>query len=151
MSSESAAGRRAAPFPTQRSKWWSISLSWNSRPKTPFRWIESATGPSSSNRGGNWQRAASCDRPLPNLLADKKSAIRMTASIRRIIDTYEPDAALAKASTPPSSWYSDARILALERRSVLSRSWQMVGRAEQARKPGQYLTWEIAGESLLAV
>jgi choline monooxygenase len=39
----------------------------------------------------------------------------------------------------------------LERRMVFSRSWQVVGRAEQVHKPGQYVTWELAGEPLLVV
>ena len=75
----------------------------------------------------------------------------MAASIREIIEAYNPKAPLAKASTPPFSWYSDPRILELEHRAVFSRSWQMVGRADQLREPGQYITCEIAGERLLVV
>jgi choline monooxygenase len=73
----------------------------------------------------------------------------MAVSIRKIIENYNPDAPLAQASTPPASWYTDARIFELEQRTVFSSSWQLVGRADQVREPGQYLTSEIAGEPLL--
>jgi choline monooxygenase len=72
-------------------------------------------------------------------------------SIRQIIDSYDPDAPLAEAWTIPAAWYVDPRIMELERRTVFSRSWQLVGRADQLRKPGQYITWELAGEPLLVV
>ena len=69
----------------------------------------------------------------------------MAVSVKEIIETYNPDAPLAEASTPPSSWYVDPRILELERSTVFARSWQMVGRADQVREPGQYITCELAG------
>ena len=48
----------------------------------------------------------------------------MRATLREIIDSYAPDAPLAEASTIPSAWYLDPRILDLERRTVFARSWQ---------------------------
>jgi choline monooxygenase len=75
----------------------------------------------------------------------------MAVSIRKIIENYNPDAPLAQASTPPASWYADPRIFELEQPSVFSRSWQLIGRADQVREPGQYLTYEIAGEPLLVI
>src|SRR5882724_13427774 len=75
----------------------------------------------------------------------------MAVSIRRIIENYNPGAPLAQASTPPASWYTDPRIFELEQRTVFSSSWQLVGRADQVREPGQYLTSEIAGEPLLVI
>ncbi|HEY7180969.1 MAG TPA: aromatic ring-hydroxylating dioxygenase subunit alpha [Blastocatellia bacterium] len=75
----------------------------------------------------------------------------MEESIKQIIESYNPNAPLAGAWTIPAAWYVDPRIMALEKRTVFSRSWQLVGRAEQVRKPGQYVTWELAGEPLLVV
>ena len=75
----------------------------------------------------------------------------MAASVREIIESYNPDAPLAEACTPPASWYFDQRILELERKTVFSCSWQMVGRVEQIREPGQYITCEVAGEPILVV
>jgi choline monooxygenase len=75
----------------------------------------------------------------------------MEPSIKQIIDSYNPNASLAEASTIPASWYLDPRIMELERRTVFARSWQLVGRADQVREPGQFITWEIGGEPLLVV
>ena len=72
-------------------------------------------------------------------------------TISEIITAYNPAAPLAEAWTLPAPWYVDPRVLDLERRTVFSRSWQMVGRAEQVREPGQFLTGEVAGEPILVV
>jgi len=75
----------------------------------------------------------------------------MAASVKEIIDAYNPDAPLAEALTPPSSWYVDPRIFELERSSVFTRSWQMVGRADQVRESGQYISGELAREPVLVI
>jgi len=75
----------------------------------------------------------------------------MAVAVKEIIETYNPDAPLAEASTPPSSWYVDPRILDLELRTVFAGSWQVVGRAEQVREPGQYITCKLAREPILVV
>jgi choline monooxygenase len=75
----------------------------------------------------------------------------MAASVKDIVETYHPDLPLAEASTPPSSWYTDPRIFELEKQTVFARSWQVVGRADQLREPGQYITVELAGEPILLV
>jgi choline monooxygenase len=76
---------------------------------------------------------------------------RMAESIRTIVDSYDRGATLAEASTPPASWYTDSRILELEHRTVFSHSWQMVGRVDQVRDPGEYVTCQIAGEPILII
>src|SRR5215470_10863351 len=75
----------------------------------------------------------------------------MAASVKEIIDTYNPDVPLAEALTPPSSWYVDPRIFELEQRTVFARSWRMVGRADQVREPGQYVSGELAREPILII
>ena len=75
----------------------------------------------------------------------------MEDSVGRIIRAYDPDSPLEEASTPPSAWYTDPRILDLEQLAVFSRSWQPAGRSGQVRNPGQYITAEVAGESILIV
>ena len=74
------------------------------------------------------------DRPLEELLAD-----------------YDDSAPLAESSTIPGSWYTDPRVAELERRTVFSRTWQMVGRAAEVEEPGQYLTSEVGGEPIVVV
>jgi choline monooxygenase len=75
----------------------------------------------------------------------------MGLSIREIIATYIPDAHLSESSTPPSSWYADPRILELEQKTVLSQSWQFVGRTDQLGDPGNYITCDVAGEPIVVV
>lgn len=75
----------------------------------------------------------------------------MAVSLKQIVEAYNPDAPLAEALTPPSSWYIDPRILELERRTVFARNWQIVGRADQVREPGQYLTCDLAGDPIVVV
>ena len=75
----------------------------------------------------------------------------MAVSLNDVIQSYNPSVPLEEASIPASSWYTDPRILELEKRTVFCHSWQMVSRAEQVRKPGQYVTCEVAGEPILVV
>jgi choline monooxygenase len=74
----------------------------------------------------------------------------MSASVREIVDAYT-EQLLANATTPPSSWYVDPRIFDLERYTVFSRSWQIVGRADQVCEPGNYVSFELAGEPVVVV
>ena len=75
----------------------------------------------------------------------------MRQSIQEIIGSFDPTKPLNSASTIPGIWYTDQRIAELEHATVFSRTWQMVGRAEQVASPGQYITGEIAGEPVLVV
>jgi choline monooxygenase len=58
---------------------------------------------------------------------------------------------LARASTLPSEWYIDPAILEQEKQKVFSRSWQLIGRAEQVKAPGSYFTTAIADEPVVVV
>jgi choline monooxygenase len=64
---------------------------------------------------------------------------------------FDPSLPLERAHTLPASWYTDPAVHAAERTRIFGRSWQFVGRAEQVKEPGQYLTTDIAGEPVLAV
>jgi choline monooxygenase len=59
------------------------------------------------------------------------------------------DPRLARASTIPSAWYLDPETLSLEQERVFGRTWQLVGRADQAKSPGDFFAAEVAGEPLL--
>ena len=72
-------------------------------------------------------------------------------SLAEIVDSYDAAAPLAEASTIPAPWYVDARIAELERLTVFSQSWQVMGRVDQVAKPGQFVTATIAGEPIVAV
>jgi choline monooxygenase len=71
--------------------------------------------------------------------------------IDRVLRAYDAQAPLAQAWTIPGSWYTDPRVLELERRSVFARTWQAVGRLDQVRQPGDYLTAEVGGEPVVVV
>jgi choline monooxygenase len=75
----------------------------------------------------------------------------MSASVQEVLHAFDATLPLSKARTIPSAWYFDPEIYALECRKVFGNTWQYVGRAEQVRDPGSFLTIEIAGEPILAV
>src|ERR1700681_2722039 len=72
-------------------------------------------------------------------------------SVQDILDLYNPSNTLEKASTIPAPWYRDKRIEELERISVFSGTWQVVGRVDQVRDNGQFFTADVAGETIVVV
>lgn len=78
-------------------------------------------------------------------------ALSNEPSVREVLASYNDRATLAEAQTIPASWYVDDRIAALERKTVFSRTWQVVGRIAQVAKPGDYLTANVAGEPIVVV
>ena len=75
----------------------------------------------------------------------------MNHSMLDEIDRYRPDQPLEEASTPPASWYVHPRFLEPEEPTTFANTWQYACRLEQVREPGQYVTFELAGEPLLIV
>jgi len=75
----------------------------------------------------------------------------MSISLKEIIDSYDPEAPLEEASTIPASWYVNDDVYEAEQQTVFSNSWQVVGRVDQVRGPGEFITREVAGEPLLIV
>jgi choline monooxygenase len=76
----------------------------------------------------------------------------MPRPLGEVIDSYDPDLPLASASTIPAAWYIDPRVLELERQTVFAGTWQLVGRADQLRSAGDYVTFELpGGEPVIAV
>jgi choline monooxygenase len=75
----------------------------------------------------------------------------MPTSVQEILASYNAGAPLAEASTIPAPWYVDSRIAELETKTVFSKTWQMIGHADQVEKPGQFVTATVAGEPIVAV
>ena len=48
-------------------------------------------------------------------------------------------------------YYTDPAVFEAETAGLLARTWQFAGHASQLAEPGDYLTFEIAGESLFAI
>jgi choline monooxygenase len=72
-------------------------------------------------------------------------------SIEAILAAYNDQAPLSEASTIPAPWYVDPRIAELESLTVFSHTWQVLGRADQVQKPGQFVTATVADEPVVAV
>ena len=73
----------------------------------------------------------------------------MKRTVRDVVNLYNPHDPLEEAWTIPAPWYFDPRISELERMSVFSGTWQVVGRADQVRDNGQFFTAELVGEPLI--
>jgi choline monooxygenase len=70
-------------------------------------------------------------------------------TIRDILNLYNPNDPLERAFTIPAPWYFDTRIAQLERQTVFAGNWQVVGRLDQIREPGQFFTIDVHEEPLL--
>ena len=75
----------------------------------------------------------------------------MDSSLREIVSSYNDQDPLDHASTIPAAWYVDNRIAELERQTVFGRAWQVVARADQLRRSGQFVTADVAGEPIVVV
>ena len=56
-----------------------------------------------------------------------------------------------RAQAMPVSAYTSEDFLALEQSEIFSRSWLCAGRADALKKPGDYMTIEIAGEPIIVL
>ena len=61
------------------------------------------------------------------------------------------DPRIERASTIPARLYNDPVYLELERERVFAHSWQLVGRADQVREHGAFLTAEVGNDSIVVV
>jgi len=75
----------------------------------------------------------------------------MPRDVRSLLELYNPNNPLDRASTIPSPWYFDEGLAELENSAVFGKSWQAVGRADQVQNPGQFLTADIAGDPIVVV
>jgi choline monooxygenase len=75
----------------------------------------------------------------------------MPNSLEQIIGRYRGDTQLAQASTIPAAWYIDARVWELEQHTVFRRVWQVAGRLDDVRTPGDYITCELPGGEPIVV
>ncbi len=59
--------------------------------------------------------------------------------------------AIERASTIPSQWYVDPAFHAVDREAIFARTWQFVGRSEEVRDPGMFITTTIADDPVIVV
>ncbi len=75
----------------------------------------------------------------------------MDRPLDRIFDLYDAEAPLERAFTIPAPWYTDPRVLEAELRTVFRGSWQIAGRLDQLRAPGDYVSCELPGGEPIVV
>ncbi|MEP6643411.1 MAG: aromatic ring-hydroxylating dioxygenase subunit alpha [Acidobacteriaceae bacterium] len=75
----------------------------------------------------------------------------MQMSLQDVLASYDDRSPLSEAWTIPGPWYVDSRVAGLETEAVFSKNWQMVGRASDVEKPGQFITTSVAGEPIVVV
>jgi len=75
----------------------------------------------------------------------------MEQPLKKIIESYDPNAALECAWTIPASWYTNDDLYTLELENVFAGSWQPVARVDQLARPGQFVTTDISGEPIVIV
>jgi choline monooxygenase len=75
----------------------------------------------------------------------------MQRTVHDLLNLYNPSDRLERAFTIPAPWYRDPRIEELERASVFSATWQVVGRLDQVCEKCQFFTADVAGEPIVVV
>ena len=78
-----------------------------------------------------------------------KHSIPTRSSGRPPLDRFDADP--EKSWAMPSWYYYDAEIAAREKDAIFADSWQYAGHAETVARPGEYVTREIAGESIFII
>src|SRR5580704_7320525 len=107
-------------------------------------------------RGGHRSGTSSASRlkPNPGLSGAPSSLgynpVDMAESLYPILNP-AVDPAIECASTLPSNYYVNPELLTVEKHQVFWRTWQIVGRSEQVRNSGDYITVDLLGEPLLVV
>lgn len=71
--------------------------------------------------------------------------------LRGEVLAFDPCLPIARASTPPVSWYVEPAFDRLEREAVFRRQWLVACRAEEVAGPGAYVAGRTAGLSWVVV
>ena len=75
----------------------------------------------------------------------------MTATLRPIVEGFDPEVPIERAWMPPSQWYTDAALWELERRAIFARAWHPAVRTAELAEPGAYASGCHVGEPWVIV
>lgn len=76
----------------------------------------------------------------------------LTESVRTLIEQFRPTGqTLDVAITPPAETYFSEEFFAFEQSALFAREWNCVCRVEDIPNPGDFLTTDIAGETVIVV
>ena len=56
-----------------------------------------------------------------------------------------------RATTPPSSWFTEPEIFQLEQAAVFTGNWLAAGRADQVQSPGSFFSGVTGGQPWVVV
>jgi choline monooxygenase len=73
------------------------------------------------------------------------------ADLEAELARFRVDLPIEAASTPPASWYTDARVLEREKETVFRNSWQYACPADRVARPGSYVRVDVLGESAIVL
>lgn len=73
----------------------------------------------------------------------------LTTPLARKLSFFDGSLPLERAQTIPKMWYLDPEIYAAECSTIFRKTWQLVGRVDQLKEPGSFVTAEIAGEPVV--
>ncbi len=65
--------------------------------------------------------------------------------LRAELARFDPTLPVERAVMPPSSWYTDPSMYALERRVIFQKNWHPAARLDELRSPGDYVSGCLAG------
>ena len=71
--------------------------------------------------------------------------------LEREIARFDPEVPLARASTPPASWYTEPAMLQRERETVFRRAWVFACRADQVARPGAAVAVDVCGDPYVVI
>ncbi|CAA7048834.1 unnamed protein product [Microthlaspi erraticum] len=71
------------------------------------------------------------------------SRVFAVSEISKLVAEFDPEIPLERASTPPSSWYSDPQFYRFELDHVFYGGWQAVGYSEQIKDNRDYFTGRL--------
>jgi choline monooxygenase len=75
--------------------------------------------------------------------------MNLTPAVRELIaNVSEP---FERARAMPPSVYTSPEFLERELKDIFAREWVTVGRADALKKPGDYITYELAGQPIFVV
>jgi choline monooxygenase len=75
----------------------------------------------------------------------------MTDRLAKLLHEFDATLPLERARTIPREWYSDEEMYQRERSEIFAATWQYIGRSEQLKNKGDFLTVDVAGEPVLAI
>lgn len=67
------------------------------------------------------------------------------------LDDFDPSVPIEEAWLPPSSWYVERGVYAVERDTVFHNNWLIAAREDQLEQPGDYVAGRVSGEPYVVV